>query len=78
MTKTNSVTKLQIAENVLWNSHDQIRFQKDNTRYGNTPWTAGYIFKKHRDSLAKLLAEPVSANLSHWIRDGWIGSDQVS
>jgi hypothetical protein len=36
----------------------------------------GYIFKKCRDSLAKPPAEPVSANLSRWIQNGWIGSDQ--
>jgi hypothetical protein len=37
-------------------------------------WTTGSIIEKCRDSLSKPPAEPVSANLSHWIRNEWIGS----
>jgi hypothetical protein len=51
----------------------KLRFQKNKTRYGNTLWTAGYIFKKRRDSLAKHPAEPVPSNINRWIRDGWFG-----
>jgi hypothetical protein len=29
------------------------------------------------DSLAKLTTEPVSSNLSRWIRNEWIGSDRI-
>jgi hypothetical protein len=40
---------------------------KKKTQFGNTPWTAGSIFKISRDSLAKVPAEPVSSNPGRWI-----------
>jgi hypothetical protein len=55
------------------NYRDQIRFQKNKTRCGNAPWTAGFISPNRRDSLAKYTGEAVSSNSGRWIQNGWIG-----
>ena len=38
-------------------------------------WTTGWNKKKCRDSLAKSPTEGVLADLSRWIKDGWLTLD---